>query len=71
MGLKMLPYQLTPEQPEAYRRHYKIIRLDTYEEIHGVILSAYVESGMCMIRDKAGATKEYNFGPGGIRIVVR
>jgi hypothetical protein len=66
----MLPRVLTPTDPEHERARYKIVRRDNFQEVPGLILSANVETGLCLLRDKQGDSKEYNFGPDGICIVT-
>lgn len=66
----MLPRKLTAVDPENERRRYKIVRCDTMEDIPGLILSASVETGLCLVRLANGASQEFNFGPEGLRIVT-
>jgi hypothetical protein len=66
----MLPLKLTAVDPESERRRYKIVRRDTMEDVPGLILSANVETGLCLIRLSTGASQEFNFGPNGMRIVT-
>jgi hypothetical protein len=65
----MLPRKLTAIDPESDRRRYKIVRCDTMEDVPGLILSASVESGLCLLRLANGESQEFNFGPNGLRIV--
>jgi hypothetical protein len=65
----MLPQKLTAVDPESDRRRYKIVRRDTMEDVPGLILSASVETGLCLLRLSNGASQEFNFGPNGLRIV--
>jgi hypothetical protein len=66
----MLPRKLTAVDPESERRRYKIVRRDTMEDVPGLILSANVEAGLCLLRLSNGASQELNFGPDGLRIVT-
>lgn len=66
----MLPRKLTAIDPEAERRRYKIVRRDTMQDVPGVILSANVETGQCVLRQSTGASQEFDFGPEGLRIVA-
>jgi hypothetical protein len=66
----MLPCKLTAVDPECERQRYKIVRRDTMEDVPGVILSANVETGLCLVRLPNGASQEFNFGPDGLRIVT-
>jgi hypothetical protein len=69
-GGMMLPRKLTAVDPESDRRRYKIVRRDTMEDVPGLILSANVETGLCLLRLSSGASQEFNFGPDGLRIVA-
>ena len=66
----MLPQKLTALDPESERARYKIVRRDTMDDVPGLILSASVETGLCLLRSANGASQEYNFGPDGFRIAV-
>ena len=67
----MLPLNLTAADPESDRRRFAVVRLDTCERVPGLILSASVETGQCMMRNEpSGEAKEYIFGPYGLRIVI-
>lgn len=66
----MLPRKLTAIDPEAERRRYKIVRRDTMQDVPGVILSANVETGLCVLQQSTGASQEFDFGPEGLRIVA-
>ena len=68
----MLPIKLTAVDPESERRRYKIVRTDTMGDVApgSLILSASVESGLCLLRQPNGASQEFNFGPNGLRIVT-
>ena len=64
--------KLTCVNAESERVRYKVVRRDTMQDVAGVlILSASAHTGLCLIRDDAGCSKEYNFGPDGLRIVGR
>jgi hypothetical protein len=52
------------------KRCWKIIRLDDFTEVEGVIISADDASGECCL-SVSGETKTLSFGAGGIRIVGR
>lgn len=66
----MLPTKLTAVDPESERARYKIVRRDNFADVPGLILSANVDSGICMLRDAKGAVQEFNLQPDGFRIVV-
>lgn len=65
----MLPCKLTAIDPESERARYKIVRRDTMQDVPGLILSASVETGLCLLRHSNGASQEFNFGHDGLRIV--
>jgi hypothetical protein len=70
----MLPHRLTADQPEAERRRWRIVRLDTHVMLGGLILEADCDSGACTMHVRRGDQVEVeslNFGPGGIAIVGR
>jgi hypothetical protein len=66
----MLPHTLSAANPESERRQFMVVRLDTMEIVPGLILAANCETGMCLLRDTRGDSKEHHFGPHGLRIVV-
>jgi hypothetical protein len=66
----MLPLRLTAADPESERARYKIVRRDLMQDVPGLILSASVESGLCLLRLVSGESQEFNFGPDGLRIVA-
>jgi hypothetical protein len=65
----MLPRKLTAVDPETERRRYKVVRRDSMEDVPGLILSANVDTGLCLLRLSNGASQEFNFGPEGLRII--
>jgi hypothetical protein len=67
----MLPRRIAPDAPEAERRHWRIVRLDTYQEIAGEVLSADCDTGLCTVKKSDGEAADHNFGPGGIAIIGR
>ncbi len=66
----MLPRKLTAIDPESERARYKIVRRDTMQDVPGLILSANVETGLCLVRQLNGNSQEFNFGADGLRIVT-
>jgi hypothetical protein len=66
----MLPQKLTAIDSEEERARYKIVRRDTMADVPGLILSASVETGLCLLRKSTGEAQEYNFGPSGLCIAV-
>lgn len=67
----MLPLVFTAADPESTRARYKIVRLDSGADVPGLILSASVDSGLCLLRNAAGESAEHSFGVNGLRIVTR
>jgi hypothetical protein len=67
----MLPRKLANDVDEAIRRRYRIVRLDTHEELPGEILSADADNGVCVMKEASGAAKDYSLGPGGFVIIGR
>lgn len=67
----MLPTKLTAVDPESERARYKVVRRDTFVDVPGLILAASVDTGVCLLRAANGSSQEFNFGPDGLRIVVR
>ena len=52
------------------RRLWKIVNLSDFRDVEGEIISADEDTGKCTV--KVGEeTKEFDFGPGGMRIVGR
>jgi hypothetical protein len=66
----MLPRKLTAVDPESERRLYKTVRRDTMDDVPGMILSANVNTGLCLIRLINGASQGFNFGPDGLCIIA-
>lgn len=69
--LAMYPTKLTATDPESERELYKIVRRDLMIDVPGLILSANADAGVCILRLSNGASQEYNYGPGGLMIVLR
>lgn len=67
----MTPTVLTAAAPEPVRRRYKVVRADTMEDVWpgSLILSASAPRGHCILRSPSGGSREFDFGPCGIRIV--
>ena len=66
----MMPIMLSNTDPESERRRYKIVRLDTCQDVPGLILSADIGTGVFMLRLATGEAKEDNLGPNGFRIIT-
>jgi hypothetical protein len=54
----------------AEKALWKIVRLDTYVDVEGDIISADESTGECSLQVGAEA-KTFSFGPNGMRIVGR
>jgi hypothetical protein len=65
----MLPRRIAQDLPEAERRRWRIVRLDTHETVPGLILSADCDTGACTMRGPAPEPTQYDLGPGGIAII--
>jgi hypothetical protein len=66
-----LPTRLDPRTPESERARWKVVRLDSGDDVPGLILLATVETGKCSMRRPDGYVDELAFGPHSIRIVRR
>ena len=67
----MLPRKLTAVDPESERRRgTRSCAATRWQDVPGLILSANVETGLCLLRQSNGASQEFNFGPDGLRIVT-
>jgi hypothetical protein len=67
----VLPRKLSHDLPEPDRRRWRIVRLDTHQQLEGEILSADVDAGVCTMKGADGETRDYSLGPGGIAIIGR
>jgi hypothetical protein len=67
----MLPRRIAHDAPDAERRRWRLVRLDTHVEVEGEILSADCDTGVCTIKKADGTAADHNFGPDGIAIVGR
>lgn len=65
----MLPRKLAHDVPQAERRRWRIVRLDTHQEIAGEILSADIDAGVCTMKGPDGEARDYSLGPGGFAII--
>jgi hypothetical protein len=65
--------ELLSSVDEKIRGRYRIVRLDFINGgvVDGDIISASEKTGLCLVRLKPDVTKDYNFGPDGLRIVGR
>jgi hypothetical protein len=66
----MLPRRLSHDAPEAERRLWRVVRLDTHQELPGLILAADCDTGACTMKE-GDAAKDYSLGPQGLAIVGR
>jgi len=55
---------------EADRAKYKIVRLDSFSDVEGVIVTADEATGDCSMNVK-GESKTHSFGADGMRIIPR
>jgi hypothetical protein len=80
----MLPRKIEHDVPEAERRRWQIVRLDTYQVVPGLILSANCDTGVCTLSVVTGSVtgedgkktattevRDLSFGPGGLAIIGR
>jgi hypothetical protein len=67
----MLPRKLVQDMPEAERARWRIVRLDTHQDLPGLILSADADAGVVTMKGADGAAKDYSLGSGGFAIVGR
>ena len=56
---------------EEQRSRYKIVRLDSFDDLDGLIVSADEQEGTATLKDKSGEDKSYSLGPHGIMILPR
>ena len=63
--------ELTAGHSDEERARYRVVRMDTCADVPGLILSASELTGLCVLRDAAGTSHEYVFGPNGLRILPR
>lgn len=66
----MLPRKIEADAPEAERRRWRVVRLDTHQQVAGDLISADADSGLVSMT-VAGERKDHNFGPGAIAIIGR
>lgn len=66
-----LPTRLDPHTPEIERARWKVVRLDSGNDVPGLILLATIGTGKCSMRRPDGYVDELDFGPDAIRIVRR
>jgi hypothetical protein len=65
----LLPRRLAPDQPAAERARWRIVRLDTHEELPGEILCADADAGIATMREADGGARDWSLGAGGIAII--
>jgi hypothetical protein len=68
---RVLPRRLAHDLPEAERRRWRIVRLDSAETLPGLILNADCDTGACTLRGSDGELRDYSLGPGGLAIIRR
>ena len=52
------------------RKLWKVVNLSDCRDVEGEIIAADEDTGKCTVK-VGDETKEFNFGPGGIRITAR
>jgi hypothetical protein len=67
----MLPDQLTQFDDPQTRAQFKVVRLDSGEDLPGEIISASTITGLCLMKLDENTTRNYDLGKGGLRIVAR
>lgn len=67
----MLPGKLVSTDDISIRRKYRVISRWNMKEVPGLIVSACVETGECVMQEGDDSTKKHDFGPDGLRIVGR
>jgi len=80
----MLPRKITHDAADGVKRLYRIVRLDTHQELPGEILSADADNGVCVMRERGPdeiaedgtrtptyRTNDYTLGPDGLAIIRR
>ena len=66
----MLPRRIAFDSPDAEKSCWRIVRLDTHEDLPGRVVSADCDTGVASMKE-GDETKQYSLGPGGIAIVGR
>jgi hypothetical protein len=67
----MLVRKLAADAPAGDRRRWRIVRLDTHQDLPGEIVEADVENGTATMKQPSGESTQYSLGPGGIAIIGR
>lgn len=72
----MFPRSLNLLNPESERILYKVIRLDNYSELPGIIISANVDNGLVLMQVKPKTPQdigqqEFSLGANGIIILPK
>lgn len=72
----MLPRELLASMPESERALWRVVRLDNFSALEGLIVAAHVEAGTAVMQVRPAADGDngqviHSLGPYGIRIVPR
>jgi hypothetical protein len=63
---------IVPSMDQNERKRYRIVRLDTFETVPGVIVEASVKDGTCkLFNETTKDTTNHDFGAYGLRIMPR
>ena len=62
--------RLDDTMPSEERARWKIVRMDSYRDVPGMIVSADEMTGKCVL-EMHGENREYDLGHRGIRIMLR
>jgi hypothetical protein len=63
--------KIDPAMAEAERSRWRVVRLDTCEDVPGEILSADEQTGEVKMADLGGEERSYSLGQHGIRLLPR
>jgi hypothetical protein len=64
-----LQMSIDPTMPEAERKRWRVVRLDSYSDIPGEIMFADELTGEVKMKDYGGFERSYAFGSGAIKII--
>ena len=63
--------KIDPAMAEAERKRWRVVRLDTCEDVPGEILAADEQTGEVKLKIHEGEERSYSFGQQGIRLLPR
>jgi hypothetical protein len=62
--------KLTGHDSAEKRAGYRLVRLDTGDDVPGSLIScASEETGLCLMQMSDGSSQIHDFGPNGLRII--